>query len=457
MKIPHNKRLCLVGVGGVSMSALAEMLLHHGYTLFGCDRVQSTRTERLVSLGIPVLIGPNDPHNIDGADIVIRTAAARDDAPEIIEARRRGLPVMARAEAWACLMDGYRNIVALSGTHGKSTTTGMCSQIALTAGLDPSVCIGADMPVLGGNLRSSDSREIFVAEADEYWDSFLYFRPTVAVINNIEADHPDYFKSMDQMLASYTKFASLVPPDGCVVANADSETAMQASRGARCRVRTFGLNAPADVTAQNLVFDHSYAQFTLVADGNALGQVSLSVHGIHNVYNAVAAAAAMLACGVRPALVIEGLNDFSGIARRFERRGFINGATLIDDFGHHPTEMQMTMDVARSLGFSRVITVFQPYTYSRTSRYFDDFVRVLSQADVAVLTEILGARETNPGHDTAKTLVDAIPGAVFTPTFDDAEAWIRANAREGDIIITTGCGNLNLLCDRLVGRRSYEL
>ena len=455
MKLPHNKQLCLIGIGGVSMSALAEMLLSHGYTLFGCDRTQSVRTERLVSLGIPVRIGSNDPSNIDGADIVIRTAAARDDAPEIIEARKRGIPVMARAEAWACLMEGYRHVVCLAGTHGKSTSTGMCAQIALTAGLDPTVSIGADLPVIHGNMRVSDAREVFVAEADEYWDSFLYFHPTVAVINNIEADHPDYFKSMDQMIASYTKFASLVPPDGCVVVNAENANAVKASEGARCRVRTFGLNVPADVTARNLRFSHNYAAFTLVADGNALGDISLSVHGIHNVYNAIGSAAAMLACGVKPALVVQGLNDFGGVARRFERRGTVNGAILVDDFGHHPTEMQMTMDVAKSLGFKRVITVFQPYTYSRTSQYFDDFVKVLSQADIAVLTEILGAREVNPGHDTSKTLVDAIPGAVFTPTFDDAEAWILANAREGDLIVTTGCGNLNLLCDRLVGKRTY--
>ena len=260
---------------------------------------------------------------------------------------------------------------------------------------------------------------------------------------------------MDQMIASYTKFASLVPPDGCVVVNAENANAVKASEGARCRVRTFGLNVPADVTARNLRFSHNYAAFTLVADGNALGDISLSVHGIHNVYNAIGSAAAMLACGVKPALVVQGLNDFGGVARRFERRGTVNGAILVDDFGHHPTEMQMTMDVAKSLGFKRVITVFQPYTYSRTSQYFDDFVKVLSQADIAVLTEILGAREVNPGHDTSKTLVDAIPGAVFTPTFDDAEAWILANAREGDLIVTTGCGNLNLLCDRLVGKRTY--
>ena len=455
MKLPHNKRICLVGIGGVSMSALAEMMLTQGYTIFGCDRVQSARTEKLASMGIPVRIAPNDPSNIDGADIVIRTAAARDDAPEIMEARRRGIQVMARAEAWASLMEGYRHIVALSGTHGKSTTTGMCGQIALTAGLDPTISIGADLPVIGGNLRVGDAREVFIAEADEYWDSFLHFRPTVAVINNIEADHPDYFKSMDQMLASFTKFASLVPPDGCVVVNAENENAVRASKGARCRVCTFGLNVPADVTAGNLTFKHNYASFTLIADGNALGRITLSVHGIHNVYNAIGAAAAMLACGVKPALVVQGLNDFGGVARRFERRGTVNGAILVDDFGHHPTEMQMTMDVAKSLGFQRVITVFQPYTYSRTSQYFDDFVKVLSQADIAVLTEILGAREVNPGHDTSKTLVDAIPGAVFTPTFDDAEAWIRENAREGDLIVTTGCGNLNLLCDRLVGKRSF--
>ena len=452
MKLPHNKRICLVGIGGVSMSALAQMLLSHGYTIFGCDRVESARTRKLAEMGIPVRIAPNDASNIDGADIVIRTAAARDDAPEIIEARRRGLVVMARAEAWACLMEGYRNIVALSGSHGKSTTTGMCGQIALTAGLDPTISIGADLPCIGGNLRTSDAREIFVAEADEYWDSFLYFRPTVAVINNIEADHPDYFKSMEQLVGSFSKFASLVPPDGCVVANAENAYAMQAASAARCQVRTFGLNVPCDVTAKNLRFRYNYASFTLVADGNALGEITLAVHGIHNVYNAIASAAAMLACGVKPALVVEGLNDFSGVARRFERRGTVNGAVLVDDFGHHPTEMQMTMDVAKSLGFRRVIMVFQPYTYSRTSQYFDDFVRVLRQADVAVLTEILGAREVNPGNDTAKTLVDAIPGAVFTPTFDDAEAWLRANAREGDLIVTTGCGNLNLLCDRLVGR-----
>ena len=447
-KLSFEQKICLVGVGGVSMSALAEMLHIRGYNIFGTDRVKSVRTDKLAAMGIPVFIAPNSPDNIRDADVVIRTAAARDDAPEVIAARAKGLPVLARAEAWAALMEPYRQRVGLAGTHGKSTTTGMCAQIALTAGLDPSISIGADLPVIGGNLRVGERFDSFVFEADEYWDSFLHFRPTVSVINNIEADHPDYYKSMEQMIGSYAKYVSLTSE--CVVVNADSDNAMLAVKDAKCRVVTFGLEREADYTVRDLTFDHNYATFTLVGFGKDLGKVTLSVFGRHNVYNAVASAAAMIASGVSPELAVKGLNDFSGVSRRFERRGYVNGAVLVDDFGHHPTEMQMTMDVAKSLGYDRVIIVFQPYTYSRTREYFDDFVNVLKQADIAVLTEILGAREVNPGNDTSKTMVDAVPGAVFTPTFDDAEAWIRANARKGDLIYTTGCGNLYLLCDRLV-------
>ena len=447
-KLPFDKKICLIGIGGVSMSALAEMLHIRGYNIIGCDRVESVRTRKLAAMGIPIRIAPKSPDNLQDAEAIIRTAAARDDAPEVIAARAKGLPVFARAEAWAALMEGYSNIVGLAGTHGKSTTTGMCSQIALTAGTDPTISIGADLPVINSNLRVGDRKDMFVVEADEYWDSFLYFHPTVAVINNIEADHPDYYKSMEQMIGSYTKYASQTT--GRVIVNADNPNTLIAAKGATCPVETFGLENPADYTARDISFDHNYASFTLIGHGKDLGRVTLSVHGIHNVYNAVASAAAMIATGISPELAVKGLNDFTGVARRFEKRGLVNGAVLVDDFGHHPTEMQMTIDVAKSLGYDRVIMVFQPYTYSRTSEYFDDFVRVLKQADIAVLTEILGAREVNPGNDTSANLVNCIPGAVFTPTFDDAEAWLRTNAREGDLIVTTGCGNLNLLCDRLV-------
>lgn len=447
-----TQRLCLVGIGGVSMSALGEMLKLRGYTVFGCDRVDSARTRKLAAMGIPVKIAPNAPDNIDSADVVIRTAAARDDAPEVIEARRRGIPVVARAQAWAFLMADYQDVIGLSGSHGKSTTTGMCAQIALTAGMDPTISIGADLPAIGGNLRVGESRRVFIAEADEYWDSFLWFRPTVALINNIEMDHPDYFKSLDQLIGSFAKYAGHT--SGTVVVNAESPNAMKAVKGCTGKLCTFGLKVPADVTARDITYDHNYGRFTLVADGEALGRVSLNVAGEHNVYNALASAAASLAYGVTPEQVIAGLNAFTGVARRFEKRGMINGAVLVDDFGHHPTEIQATMNVAKAMGFDRVITVFQPYTYSRTTQFFDDFVDVLRQADIAVLTEILGAREINPGSDTSLTLVNAINTAgghsVFAPAFDDAEQWIRDNARPGDLIVTTGCGNLNLLCDRLV-------
>jgi len=433
-------RPCIVGIGGVSTSALAEMLKARGFDVFGTDWNESPRTHRLESLGIPVHIGPNNAHSIDGADIVIRTAAAHDDAPEIVAARAQGIPVMERAAAWADVMLEYKQVLCLSGCHGKSSTTGMAAAIGIAAGLDPTVSIGADLSAIGGNLHIG-SHELFVAEADEYYNSFLNFPPTVAVVNNIEIDHLDFFSGLDAIMKSFNRFVHLVPESGTVVVNADNENACRATADVTCRVLRFGLENPADVTARDLRYDHGCGVFTLVFDGEALGEVRLQIPGSHNVYNALASAAGCLACGIAPEAVVSGLNGFAGVARRFERRGTFNGAVLVDDYAHHPTELRTTLDTARECGYKRVICAFQPHTYSRTKTLFADFVEALMLADLPVLTEIFAAREQNTEHMSSKTLADAVNG-VFCPTLADTAAYLRTIAREGDLIIMAGAGSI---------------
>ena len=433
-------RPCIIGIGGVSTSALAEMLKSLGFEVFGTDWNDSARTRRLVSLGIPVHIGPNNPHSIDGADVVIRTAAAHDDAPEIVAARAQGIPVMERAAAWADVMREYRQVLCLSGCHGKSSTTGMCAAIGIAAELDPTVSIGADLSIIGGNLHIG-GHEMFVAEADEYYNSFLNFPPTVAVVNNIEFDHPDFYPDLDAVLKSFNRFIHLVPSDGTVVVNADNENACRATADADCRILRFGLDNPADVTARDLHWDHGCGVFTLMEGGEALGEIRLQIPGIHNVYNALASAAGTLACGVAPAAVIAGLNGFTGVDRRFERKGTFNGAVLVDDYAHHPTELKNTLATARSCGYERVICAFQPHTYSRTKLLFDDFAEALKLADVPVLTEIYAAREQNTENMTSKTLADAV-GGVFCESLADTAAYLRSIAREGDLIIMAGAGSI---------------
>jgi UDP-N-acetylmuramate--alanine ligase len=444
----QKHRICLVGIGGASMSSLALMLKNQGFMVGGSDRTESKLTRMLEEDGISVHIGHRE-ENILGFELVIRTAAIPDTAPEIVAAGARGIPVISRAQAWGELMRGFQDSLCVSGTHGKSTTTAMCTHIALAAGLDPTVMVGAELPAIGGNLRIGGHR-LFIAEACEYCNSFLSFLPTVAVINNIEAEHLDFFRDLDDIMHSFRQFAELVPPTGAVAANFDDPNVRKTLAGYSGRLLTYGLSKDAQISAYDVTYPSGCAAFTLLSGGHAIGDIRLSVPGAHNLSNALGAAAASLALGIRPEATAEGLGSYRGIGRRFEVKGRLNGALVVDDYAHHPTEIRATLNAARALGFSRIICAFQPHTYARTAALFDDFVQVLSGADVLILADIYEARERNSFGVSSKDLADKIPGSMYIPQNADIAAKLREIALPGDLVLTMGAGTItefgHMLC-----------
>ena len=443
-----GRRAHLVGIGGVSMAPLAEVLHGAGMTITGSDWHESDKVAHLRSLGIRVFVGPQCAENIEGADCVIRTAAAHDDNPEISAARAAGIPVFERAQAWGSIMQGYKNALCISGTHGKTTTTSMCTHIIMAAGMDPTVMIGGTLPLLGSGHRVGRGDTI-ILESCEYCNSFLSFFPTIAVILNIEADHLDFFKDLADVEHSFRAFADLVPPGGLIVANCEDANTMTALAGETRPILTFGVER-GDVHAENLTFRHGCGEFDAVCQGQVYAHICLSVPGIHNVKNALAAAAAAKALRVPGIAVERGLAAFRLPGRRFEYKGEYNGAKVYDDYAHHPGELAALLDTASTLGYKRVICAFQPHTYSRTYELFDDFVRVLRRPDVTLLAEIYAARETNSLGISSRDLSARIPGSVYCPTLDDVTAALRRLAQPGDLILTVGAGDIYTAGEKLL-------
>ena len=410
--IKPGRRAHLVGVGGVSMSPLAEVLHGAGMVITGSDMHDSATVEHLRSLGIHVTVG-HRAENVAGAELVIRTAAVHDVNPEIAAAREAGIPVFERAQAWGSIMKHYRNALCISGTHGKTTTTSMCTHIIMAAGLDPTVMIGGTLPLLGAGHRVGRG-ETIILESCEYCNSFLSFFPTVAVILNIEADHLDFFKDLEDVEHSFRRFADLVPEGGRIIANRDDANTMRTLEGESRPVTTFGLEA-GDVHAAGLIWERGLPAFDVVYRGETFAHVSLRVPGVHNVKNALAAAAASIALGVPARAVEEGLNAFRGAGRRLEHKGSFHGAEVFDDYAHHPGELKALLDTARTLGYERVICAFQPHTYTRTAALFDDFAEVLKKPDVTLLAEIFAARETNDIGISSRDLAEQIPARNIMP------------------------------------------
>ena len=438
----------LVGIGGVSMAPLAEVLNGMGMEITGSDMRESATVAHLRSLGISIHIG-HATENLQGAALVIRTAAAHDNNPEIAAARENGIPVFERAQAWGALMGDYKHALCISGTHGKTTTTSMCTHIAMAAGVDPTVMIGGTLPLLGAGHRVGKGDTI-ILESCEYCNSFLSFRPTVAVILNIEADHLDFFKDLADVEHSFYSFANLVPRDGMVIANADDRNTMDTLAELDRPLMTFGLGEYADVYSANLTRNNGLPEFDILYHGEPFAHIRLQVPGTHNVKDALAAAAAAIYMGVEPEAVERGLNGFHGAGRRFEFKGEYNGARVCDDYAHHPGEIHALLEAAKSLHYKRIICAFQPHTYSRTSALFNDFVQELSVPDITILAEIFAARETNDIGISAKDLADRIPGAEFYPTLPEVTARLRELAQPGDLILTVGAGDIYTAGEALV-------
>ena len=446
--IVPGKRAHLVGIGGVSMCPLAEVLKGMGLEVQGSDMNESETVAHLRSLGIPVAIGHN-ADNLGDCDLVIRTAAVHDGNPEIAGAVARGIPVYERAQAWGAIMQRYPNALCVSGTHGKTTTTSMCTHIFMAAQQDPTVMIGGTLPLLHSGYRVGQGDTI-ILESCEYCNSFLSFYPTVAVILNVEADHLDFFKDLQDIEHSFHKFADLVPPSGSVIVNADNQGALDSVAGLAHPVFTFGLDHPADCTAANLREEDGHPTFDIMVRGETYAHVTLHVYGRHNVLNALAAASAAYALGLPGKAVEEGLAAFTGAGRRFEHKGTYNGAEVYDDYAHHPDELHALLTTARSLPYKRLIVAFQPHTYSRTAKLFDRFVEELKLPDVTILAEIFAAREQNTLGISSSDLCRNIPGAVYCSTLDKVTDQLRKTARPGDLILTVGAGDIYRAGEKLL-------
>lgn len=439
----------LVGIGGVSMSSLAEVLHGMGLNISGSDMNSSPNVLGLCAKGIPVAIGHSAANIADDVDFVVRTAAVHDENPEIACARERGIPVFERTQAWGAISKDYANTLCISGTHGKTTTTSMCTHILMAADRDPTVMIGGTLPLLNAGHRVGHGNTI-VMEACEYYNSFLSFYPTVAVILNIEADHLDFFKDLADVEHSFRTFAERVPEDGFVVANNDDENTMNTLKGIDRRVITFGLTPDADVYAQNIRYIGINSEFDIMYKGKLFTDVTIHVPGIHNVKNALAATAAAICLGIRPNAVKYGLAGFNGAGRRFEFKGKFNGADVYDDYAHHPGELKVLLDAVERLNYKRSVVVFQPHTYTRTAALFEDFLEQLRRPDVVLLAEIFAAREKNTIGISSSSLADKLDNAIFYPSFQELETALREIARPGDIILTVGAGNVYKIGEDIV-------
>ena len=431
-----GKHIHLIGIGGVSMRPLGLVLRGMGMTVTGSDMNASVSTDELIARGITVHIG-HSAENIKGADCIIRTAAAHNDNPEIAAARATGIPVFERAQAWGLIMREYKNAICVSGTHGKTTTTAMITHIFMEAQRDPTVMLGGYLPLLKAGHRVGNGDTI-IMESCEYCDSFLNFYPTVAIINNIEADHLDYFKDLAAVERSFRKFAGLVPRTGHVIANGDDRNTVQTLED--LHYISFGLGEKNDIRAENLSED--FRSFDVLCFGKKYCHVHLNVYGRHNVYNALAAAAAAYVMNVDGAAVSAGLESFTGAGRRLERKGSYHGAAVYDDYAHHPGELHALIDAVKTMGFRRIILAFQPHTYTRTKALFSDFVAELKRVDIAVLAEIYAARESNKIGISSRDLAREVPGAVFFETLPEVAEYLRSVAQEGDIILTVGAGDI---------------
>ena len=434
------KKIHFIGIGGSGMCPIAEILFHKGYELTGSDISESDTLERVRSYGIPVYMGQR-AENIGEAELVVYTAAVKQDNPELVAAREMGIPTVERSVMLGMVTRRYQNAVAVSGTHGKTTTTAMITQILLGAGKDPSAIIGGKLPLIGGNGRVGHADTI-VCEACEYVDTFLQLHPAISVILNIDNDHLDYFGTVENTIRSFHQFAEQT--SRLMIVNGDNENSMKAVEGITGpKIVTYGFEKTNDYYADEIRDSRrAREQFSVFRHGEKLAEVMLSVPGKHNIYNALAAFAVTDSLGVGAQDIAENLHQFTGVHRRFERLGEFGGVTVADDFAHHPTEIAATLTAAKQMGFSRVWAVFQPHTYSRTFLLLDDFAKVLQIADRVVLSEILAVRETNTYNIFAKDLAAKIPGCVWFKTFEEIAGYMVENAKDGDLILTLGGGDV---------------
>ena len=457
MNVPHirdyiGKRIHMIGIGGSSMSGLAQMLITKGYQVSGSDRTEGYLIGDVRAAGATVYIG-HAAEQVHGADMVVYTGAAASDNPERVEADRLGIPAIERSVLLGQLMEGYEQAVGICGAHGKTSTTSMLSQMLVECKLDPSVHIGGKLDAIGGSTRIGQGGA-FLAEACEFRRSFLEMRPTIAVVLNIDADHLDCYKDIDEIEATFGQFMQLLPKDGVCIGKGTDERVLRQMQTLDCKVLTFGMTADCDFYPENLTEDdRGYASYDLVGEGKKLAHVKMAVPGDFNVENGLAALTCAYVLGADMEKAAESLGRFIGAHRRFELTDVLNGAEIFHDYGHNPTEMRNAVAVARKRCKGTLYAVMQPHTFSRVRTLFNDYLTCTEQADVTVVMDICAAREKDPGDLNSGMLVDGMKAnginAVWTPSFDDTEAYLRAHLQPGDLAITMGCGDVNMLNEQI--------
>ena len=447
INLSEFRNIHCIGIGGIGLSAIAEILLSRGYTVTGSDMKESDITSHLAQRGARIFIG-HSAENVETSDLVVYSAAVGQDNPELVRAAERGVPAVSRAEILGVLMDEYENSIAISGTHGKTTTTSMVSLILDRAKMEPTILVGGNLSEIGGNVKVGHSG-YFITEACEYMDSFLSLRPKIEIILNIDSDHLDYFKDIDHIVNSFDRFANLVPDAGTIIAYEANPFVKKVIQG-HDNVVTFGLNEHCDYSASDIVFnENGMPAFTVLHRGKELSRVQLAQPGEHNILNALAAYACCHTLGVDPQLIADTLQDFHGTQRRFDIVGTTaKGVKVVDDYAHHPTEIKATLSASQNVPHNKLWTIFQPHTYTRTLALFDEFAEAFEKTDVLILAEIYAAREKNIYKISSAQLAEKIrqtcpdKEVLFMSDFEDIAGFVAQHARPGDMVITMGAGDI---------------
>ncbi len=433
------KRIHFIGIGGSGMCPLAEILHSKGYILTGSDNNETDTLARIRNMGIEVYMGQR-AENIENAEMIVYTAAIMADNPELIAAKNSGIPTFERSKLLGAVSRKFKNCIGICGTHGKTTTTSMLTQVLLNAGVDPSAVIGGKLPMTGTNGITGNS-DLFVCESCEYSNTFLELSPACAVILNIDEDHMEFFKTLENLKNSFVQFADMA---NTVIYNGDDMNTLDVIKKITDKnFVSFGKSKENDWYADNITLNNgAYPCYDVYFKGKKQGRAVLSVPGDHNIYNSLAVVASAVYAGVDVKTAIEELSSFTGAGRRFEKLGTVNGIDIVDDYAHHPAELKVTLEAAKRMNYNKVIAVFQPFTYSRTAMLLDDFAEVLKIADKTVMTEIMGSREKNTYNIYTKDLAAKIPNSEWYNTFEEVAERVMQIANDGDLVLTLGCGDV---------------
>lgn len=445
-----------IGIGGISMSGLAQILLGAGFTVSGSDSKPSKLTQHLEDHGAKIFYGQCAENISKDYDCVVYTAAIHPDNPEFARCVEYGLPILTRAELLGQIMKNYETAIAVSGTHGKTTTTSMISSILLAAKKDPTISVGGMLDAIGGNIRVGKS-ETFITEACEYTNSFLSFHPTMSIILNVEEDHMDFFKDLEDIQNSFRLFAKKLPKDGVLIINQEIRDYERIIEGLDCQIITYGMDPSCDYYAVNVSYnDHACGQFDVMYHGECLGHLTLAVTGEHNVSNALSAVASARYLGISMEQIQAGLLGFHGTDRRFQYKGTLDGVTIIDDYAHHPTEIRATLHAAKNYPHREIWCIFQPHTYTRTKAFFEEFAESLSLADHVVLADIYAARETDTLGMSSALLAEEIAkkgtDCHYFPSFEEIADFVKSHCIHGDLLITMGAGDVVNIGESLLSK-----